>query len=130
MIIGAFELILNVAGMLFAVSLIGYILVVIKEKIYLRQNLIVIDNKSVTQEYIDETDLKEFIISGTEIRAGDEVKIILSGNKKMTGIIIGANKKENSILMVTHDDQIRRFNVDKIQKLKIISKYGKFFKSF
>lgn len=130
MITGALEIILNVAGMLFAVSLIGYILVVIKEKIYLRQNLIVIDSKSVTQEYIDETDLKEFIISGTEIRAGDEVKVILSGNKKMTGIIIGANKKENLILMVTHDDQIKRFNVNKIKKLKIVSKYGRFFKSF
>ncbi|EOD01284.1 hypothetical protein [Caldisalinibacter kiritimatiensis] len=114
--------------MLFLVSVFGYVLVVLKEKLYLKRNIILIDKKSVKKEYIDEVDLKEFIVGGIHVRAGDEVKVILSSNESMEGIIIGANKKDDLILMVTHKDEIRKFRVSRIKKFKIISKYGKFFK--
>lgn len=114
--------------LLFVTSIAGYIFAVIKEKIALKNNMIIIDKKSVTQEHIDETDVKEFLIGEFRVKSGDEIKVIFSNNKKIAGIIIGAVKRDNSILLVTYKDEIKRFKVDKIKELKIISKYGKFFK--
>ena len=119
--------ILEISLMLLLVSVIGYIFSVIKEKLYLKKNIIYIDKKSVTEEHVNDTDIKEFSIRGKDIKSGDEVKVLLSKNIKITGIIIGANKRENSILLVTHNDKIKRVNVDKVIKIKIVSKYGKFF---
>ncbi|MBE6082413.1 hypothetical protein EQM13_08045 [Acidilutibacter cellobiosedens] len=115
---------------LFMVSVIGYILAVVKEKILLKNNIILIDKKSVTQSHIEETDMKEFILDGFRIKSGDELKVFLKDNKKFEGIVIGAKKKEKSILMVTYGDEVKKFSVENIAKFKIISKYGKFFKEF
>ncbi len=113
--------------MLFILSVLGYIFVVIKEKIYLKNNIIVINKKSVTPKHIKEADIKEFMLDGNKIKAGDEVKVLLRGNKKLKGIIIGAKRKDRSILMVTHNDEVKKFNIENIIRFKIISKYGKFF---
>lgn len=113
--------------MLFIISVIGYILVVLKEKIYLKNNMIIIDNKHVTQEHLDETDLKEFFLDGKKIKAGDEIKVITKSKDKFIGTIIGAIQKEKSILMVTHSNRVLSFKIDNILQFKIISKYGKFF---
>jgi len=113
--------------MLLLVSMIGYILSVLKEKLYLKKNIIYIDKKNITEEHVNDTDIKEFTIKGKRIKSGDEVKFLLSKNIKVTGIIIGANKKDSSILLVTHNDKIKKLNIDKIINIKIISKYGKFF---
>lgn len=114
--------------MLFIVSVFGYIFSVIKEKIYLKNNIIVIDKKSVTQEHIEEADMKEFIFDGYKIKSGDEIKVTLKGNRKVEGILIGAKLKDRSMLIVTHKDEVKKLAIDSIKKLRIISKYGKFFK--
>jgi len=111
-------------------STFGYIVTVLKEKMYLKNNIIVINKKSVTEKHINDADAKEFVLDGNKIKAGDEVKVSLKNNKKLKGIIIGARKRDHSILMVTYDDKIRNLNIDNIIKFKIISKYGKFFKTF
>jgi hypothetical protein len=113
--------------MLFMVSVIGYIFAVLKEKLYLKNNIILINKKSITQEHIDEADMKEFVFDGCKVKSGDEIKVVLKGKQKLEGIVIGAKKKERAILMVTHDDKIRKLNIDNIIKFKIVSKYGKFF---
>lgn len=113
--------------MLFIISVIGYILVVLKEKIYLKNNMIIIDNKYVTQDHLDETDLKEFFLNGERIRAGDEIKVVTKSKDKFIGTIIGATQSEKAILMITHGNQLLRFKIDNIAQFKIISKYGKFF---
>lgn len=113
--------------MLLLVSIIGYILVVIKEKFYLMKNIILIEKKSVMQEHLDETDIKEFLLGGIQLKSGDEIKVTLTGDEKITGIVIGAKKKENFILLVTHGDEVRRLVISKIKKIKVISRYGKFF---
>ncbi|MGF7057307.1 hypothetical protein [Brassicibacter mesophilus] len=118
----------SVLVMLLLVSTIGYIFVVIKEKLYLKDNTIIINKKSITQEHIDETDMKVFVLGGVELKSGDEIKFTLLENKRIEGILIGAKIKENEIIVVTHTDEVKRFKVDKIKKVKIISKYGKFFK--
>jgi hypothetical protein len=118
----------KVLFILLIANIFGYILVVLKEKIYLKNNIIVINKKSVTQKHLEKADMKEFILDGERIKSGDEVKVITKTKEKFEGILIGAIKKERSILMVTHDDEIKKFNIDSILKLKIISKYGRFFK--
>lgn len=108
-------------------SVLGYVLVVLKEKFYLKNNVILIDNKHVTQEHLNDTDMKEFFLDGTRLKAGDEIRVLTRKNEKVNGTLIGAIKKDKSILMVTHKNKIIKFNVDNILQFKIMSKYGKFF---
>lgn len=113
--------------LLFGVSFLGYILVVLREKIYLKNNLIIIDNKSVTPQHLEKADMKEFILDGARVKSGDEVKVITDAKDKFVGILIGAIKKEKAILMVTHKNEIKQLDIDNILKFKVISKYGRFF---
>lgn len=113
--------------MLFLVSIIGYILVVIKEKLYLSDNIIVLGKKSVTQEHIDETDMKFFSIGGVKLKSGDEIRVILSNNNIVDGIVIGAKTKNKELLLVTYKDEVKSFKLDKIKRIKVVSKYGSFF---
>lgn len=112
---------------LLAVNIVGYILAVLKQKLYLKSNVIVIDNKSVNKKHLEEADMKEFILNGSRMKSGDEIKIITVTKNKFKGILIGAIKKKRSILMVTHNNEIKELNIANISKLKVVSKYGKFF---
>lgn len=107
--------------------MLGYILVVLREKNYLRNNLIIIDNKAVTSQHLKRADMKEFIFDGERVKSGDEVKVVTNAEDTFVGILIGAVKKERAILMVTHGNEIKQLKIDNILKFKIISKYGKFF---
>lgn len=113
--------------LLFVASVFGYVFAILKEKIYLKNNIIIIDKKAVTQEHLNEADMKEFILDGLRVKAGDEIKVITKENKKYNGILLGAKKKDKSILMITHRDEVKLFKIDSILKFKVISKYGKFF---
>ncbi len=113
--------------MLFIISVVGYILSVLREKLFLKNNMIVINKKSVTQDHLDEADMKEFIFDGNRVKSGDEVKVVLKGNKRLEGIVIGARKRDRIIILVTHKDEVKKLSIDNIKKFKIISKYGKFF---
>jgi len=113
--------------MLLFTSVLGYVLVVIKEKIYLKNNIILIDNKHVTQDHLDYTDMKEFFLDGTMLKAGDEIRVVTRKEEKFIGILIGAIKSEKSILLVTNRNKVIKFRVDNISQFKILSKYGKFF---
>ena len=114
----------------FLTSVFGYILVVIKEKVYLRDNTIIIDKKSVTQDFIDMADIKTFMLGDEEFRTGDEIKLITSKNKRISGIVIGARVDENEIVLVTHKDELKKLKIDMIKKIRVVSKYGRFFKAF
>lgn len=122
-----FDFLYNIFIMLFIVSCFGYIFVILKEKIYLKKNIILIDKKSIKQEHIDEADMKEFVLDGNKMKSGDEIRLITREKRKYNGILIGANKLEKKIMIATHKDEIKSFNIDNIFKLKVISKYGKFF---
>ena len=108
-------------------NILGYVLVVLKEKIYLKNNMIVIDKKTVTEDHLKEADMKEFTLDGTRVKSGDEIKVVTIAKEKIQGILIGAIKKEKAILLVTHRNQIKKFDIDNISKFKVVSKYGKFF---
>ena len=115
---------------LFLTCIIGYILVVIREKLNLLDNTIIIDKKSVTQYFLDEDDIKIFMLGKEEIRTGDEISLITSNNEKIEGIVIGAKIRQNELILVTHSDEVTRLKVDKIKKIRVVSKYGRFFKVF
>ena len=112
---------------LLGTSILGYILVVLKEKLYLKNNVIIIDKKSVTQNHLEKADMKEFVLDGSRVKSGDEVKVITVAKDKFQGILIGAIRSEKSILMVTYNDEIKQLKIDNILKFKVISKYGRFF---
>ena len=112
---------------LLAISFAGYILVVLREKFYLKNNLIIIDNKTVTAKHLEKADMKEFVLDGSRAKSGDEIKIVTNAKDKFVGILIGAIKKEKAILMVTHNNEIKQLSIDNILRFKVISKYGKFF---
>lgn len=112
---------------LFMASIFGYIFAVLKQKMYLKNNMIVIENKSVTQEDLDKADMKEFIINGRAVNSGDEVKVITTDKGSLKGTLIGIVKKDRTMLIVTYKDEIKELKIDNIEKFKIISKYGKFF---
>jgi hypothetical protein len=108
-------------------SIFGYVLVVLKEKYYLKNNIILIDNRHVPSEEIEDTDLFEFILDGTKLKAGDEVTIETKSNEKYKGVVIGAIAKEHSIKIVTYTNEIIKLKIDTIRQFKILGKYGKFF---
>lgn len=89
--------------------------------------MIVINKKSVTEEHLRKADIKEFILNGTRIKAGDEIRITTTKKNKIEGILIGAIGREKSLLIVTHKDEVKKFNIENILKIKVISQYGKFF---
>ena len=113
--------------LLFITSIFGYIFSTLKEKIYLKNNIILIDKNAITEEHLHSTDMKEFILDGVRVKAGDEIKVVTKEKKKYNGILIGAKKIEKSIMMITHRDEIKSFSIDNILKFKITSKYGQFF---
>lgn len=108
-------------------SLFGYVLVVLKEKYYLKRNIILIDNKHVSNDEIEDTDLYEFVLDGTKLSAGDEVTIQTKTDEKYKGVVIGAIPKDHSIKIVTYTNEIIKLRIDTIREFKILSKYGKFF---
>lgn len=112
---------------MFISSIFGYIFAILKEKLYLKNNIILIDKKAVKEEHLNEADMKEFLLDGLRVKAGDEIKVVTRQKKKYNGILIGAKKVDKTILMVTHQDEIKLFKIDNILKFKVISKYGKFF---
>lgn len=113
--------------MFFITSIFGYIFSILKEKLYLKNNIILIEKKVVTQDHLNETDMKEFVIDGLKVKSGDEIKLIVRGNKSYNGILIGAKKKDKEIMIVTHKDEIKRFKIESILKFRVVSKYGRFF---
>lgn len=112
---------------LLGVSVCGYIFAVVKEKILLKKNIILIDKRAVTQTHLDEADVKEFFIDGNRLKTGDEVRVFLKNRIRFSGIVIGAVKKENKMIVVTHKDEIKKFSIGGIKRIDIISRYGKFF---
>lgn len=108
----------------------GYILTILKEKFYLNNNIILLDNKNLNHEDIKKLDIKHFMLGTTEIMAGDEVKIILENDNKLTGTVLGANKISNTIAITTRDRSVTELNIKSIRKLKVVSRYGKFFINF
>ena len=122
-----FEFVTVIASMFLFASLLGYTLIVLREKIYLKNNIIFIDNRHISQEEIEDTDMQEFFLDGTILKAGDEISVVTKSSEKFKGILVGAIKHENSIKIITYANKVIKLRIDSINRFKIMSKYGKFF---
>lgn len=122
-----FTVIFRLAIALFVLSIAGYVLVVLKEKFFLKNNIIIIDNKHLTQEDLSETDVNEFIFKGQRLKSGDEIMVITRKKERVNGIIIGAKKDENAIHIITYNNDVIKCRIDNIHQFKVISQYGRFF---
>jgi len=124
------EYLLSIAITVFLICVIGYILVVIKEKFYLRNNIIVLDFKNLDQDELRNIDVKHFMLGSTELMAGDEIKVELDNSLNIKGVLLGVIKSENCISIATKAQGIKNLKISTIKKLKVVSKYGKFFTKF
>lgn len=118
---------IRLAIALYVLSIAGYVLVVLKEKFLLRNNIIIIDNKHLTHEDLSETDINEFIFKGQRIKSGDEIRVITKKEERLQGIIIGAKKSEDTIHIITYNNDVIKCQIDNIMKFRVVSKYGRFF---
>lgn len=108
-------------------SVSGYVMTVLKEKALLKNMTLVIDNKSVTNKDLEESDQFFFTIEDEFVKAGDEIKLLTKKKRKISGIIIGLKKKEEKIIMVTYKDEIVHLKIQDVLKFKVTSRYGQFF---
>lgn len=119
------DFILEILILLFIVSVFGYLISILKEKYDLNNNKIVLKSKTITQSFIDEIELKIFKLGNIKLTIGDQIKILLKNNNSIKGIVLGAQKTDNSILILTLEDKIIELEISNIRKLKILSRYGK-----
>lgn len=122
-----YEFIIVITSVTLFAGILGYTLVVFKEKFYLKNNIIYIDNRFISQEEIEDTDMQEFFLDGTKLKAGDEVSILTKSKEKFKGVLLGAVKKEQSIKIITYANEVIKLKIESINQFKIMSKYGKFF---
>lgn len=113
--------------LLLVVSFIGYLFSVIKEKLDFKNNIVNLKSKNISQRLIDETDYKIFKLGNTKLNIGDEIKVYLRNNKLVKGTLVGAKKKNNSLCLITREDEVLELSIPTIKKLKITSKYGRIF---
>jgi len=118
------------AGSMLSISLLGYFLVVMKEKFYLKNHIVLIEHKDLEPGILEDIDIKHFMLGAIEIMAGDEVKVHLENTSAIKGIVLGVIKAENCIALITESQGVKNLKVNSIKKLKVISRYGKFFNRF
>lgn len=121
---------MSISVTLFVLALSGYILTTLKEKANLSNNIVFLDNKALNPHDLEDLDIKHFMLGNIEVMVGDEVKIMLENDNKLVGVVLGANKSNNTIGLVTKGTNIIKLNIKSIKNLKVISRYGKFFTRF
>jgi len=117
----------NILYTVLAMSIIGYLFSVVKEHLDFLNQKINIKSDKITQRIIDELDMKIFKLGNRKLNIGDEVKIYLHDKKRVKGVLLGASKKENSLVLVTQEDELVELHVKTIRRLKITTKYGRLF---
>lgn len=117
----------NILLLLLIASVLGYIFIVIREKILLKNNIIFINKKSVDRELLDRANLKDFTLRGSKLKSGDEIRIKTKDKEKKEGILIGLSLEENLLLLVTYNDRLEECSLEDIEGLRVISRYGYFF---
>ncbi len=110
------------------VSILGYVFSVLREKYYLKKNIIIIDNKNIRKSDLNGLDMNSFIYNQVYLKTGDELKIITE-NRIYKGILLGGKFNEGIIRIVTKPNNIKEIKLNEILKLKVTKKYGKFFAS-
>lgn len=118
---------ISILTVMLGLSMIGYLIAVIREKYDLMRHQVVIKSKVVTQRLLDEMDLKAFKLGRSQLILGDEIRLKLKDNNSLRGTVLGAKKANNVLCLVTPEDQVVEIQVSSIQKLSVLAKYGRIF---
>lgn len=121
---------ISISIVMFVLMFSGYIFATLKEKNNLNNNIVFLDSKTLSSHDLEGLDIKHFMLGNIEVMVGDEVRIILENDNKLVGIVLGANKSNNTIALITKGTNIIKLNIKSIRNLKVISRYGKFFTRF
>ncbi|MFW5649037.1 MAG: hypothetical protein ACOCG5_08120 [Candidatus Alkaliphilus sp. MAG34] len=121
---------ISISIIMFVLMFSGYIFATLREKINLNNNIVYLDSKALDSDDLEGLDIKHFMLGNIEVMVGDEVRIILENDNKLVGVVLGANKSNNIIALVTKNTDIVKLNIKSIRNLKVISRYGKFFTRF
>ncbi|MCK9268510.1 MAG: hypothetical protein M0P14_07355 [Alkaliphilus sp.] len=121
---------ISISVIMFILAFSGYILATLREKVNLSNNIVFLDNKTLESHDLEGLDIKHFMLGSTEIMVGDEVRVILENDNKLVGVVLGANKTNNTIALITGGTDVIKLNIKTIRNLKVISRYGKFFTRF
>lgn len=113
--------------LLLAASVIGYLFSALKETMDFNRAVVRFKSRKVTQNVIDQYDVKIFKLGGKRVNIGDEVKIVLDNEEQLKGFVLGAKKKLNALAVITELDEIVELNIRQIRKLRIVTKYGRLF---
>lgn len=116
-----------ITTLLLAVAAAGYVLSVLKEKMDLYHDQVHIPSRRLTQHDIDGVDLKAFRVGRVNLMIGDRIKVYLKDSSQVRGTVLGARKKDNSLCLVTPDDELVTLSVATIRRLKVLDRYGKLF---
>lgn len=121
------QIIVAILTVLLCVSVLGYFFSIIRERLDLMHQRVVIKSKAVTQRLLDEFDLKMFRLGRVKLFVGDEIRVRLKNSGSVRGIVLGAKKKANALCLVTSKDEIIEVQVGSIDKLSVVTKYGRLF---
>lgn len=121
------DYLLHASIVLFIVSIFGYLIAILKEKKDLINNKVTFQSDKISQNFLDELDLKIFKLGNLNLSIGDQIKIYLKNDNSIKGTVLGAKAKENTLCILTLEDKILELKVSKIKKLRILSRYGRIF---
>ncbi len=108
------------------ISLMGFLFATIREKYYLKNNIIIIDNNSLTEDVFEDIDINQMFFKGLKIKTGDELKI-KTKDRTYKGILLGGKFKEGVIKILINSEELIELEVKNIIEVKLLREYGKFF---
>lgn len=118
--------VLIVIAVLLAIRILRNIFTVIREKIALSNNMIVIENDHISSEDLERAEVKMFMIQGKKIHAGDRIKVVTKFKDKIEGLVLGVDTKQEALILAA-DASVVDIQFRKIADVKLISRYGRFF---
>ncbi len=121
------QIIVAILTVLLCVTVLGYFFSIIRERLDLMHQRVVIKSKAVTQRLLDEIDLKMFRLGRVKLFVGDEIRVRLKNRHSVRGVVLGAKKNANALCLVTAKDEIVEVQVGSIDKLSVVTKYGRLF---
>ena len=121
------DFIIQLSIVLLIASMFGYVFAVMKEYFDFKNKRVVIKSKIVNQDYLDNLDLQIFKIGHIRLKSGDIIKIYSSFKENIQGTVLGAQKEENSVILLLKNDEIVTYKISDINKLRVISRYGSLF---
>ncbi|MCG8542001.1 MAG: hypothetical protein MJA82_18985 [Clostridia bacterium] len=121
------DYLLKISIVLFIVSIFGFLISLLKEKNDILNKRVTLNSKIISQKFLDELDLKIFKLGSINLAIGDQIKIYLKNNNFVKGTVLGAKRENNTLCILTLEDKVLELNVNKIKRLRIISRYGRMF---